>query len=304
MKSHAYGFALLSVIAIVASAPAQAQNGTLTRSFVSSTGVDTNACTITAPCASFVQAYTKVGANGIVAALDPGKYGPIAITGPVTINGNGWAAITGPSGGAAITINAASGNVTLAGLELDGAGASNEGIFLTSALSGIVALNIRDCVVSNFINSGIAIQPTGSGSTGVNIFIANTSSLSNGGDGIKINPESGNAFVQGTITGSNVANNSSNGFDVEGAGTAIAVVNSVASANGNDGIYNTGVLIIQNTTAVRSGGVDLNSGNGNAWIYHNTFGTISMTNTFVHSDGTNEVQSQPTTGLPGIENTY
>src|SRR5580700_6017658 len=104
MKPHVFGLALLSVSAIVASAPAQAQNGSLTRSFVSSSGVDTNTCTIAAPCASFAQAYTKVGANGIVAALDPGKYGPIAITGPVTINGNGWAAITAPAAGNGITI--------------------------------------------------------------------------------------------------------------------------------------------------------------------------------------------------------
>jgi hypothetical protein len=88
MKSPIFGFALLSVAAVVASAPAQAQNGSLTRSFVSSAGVDSNPCTITQPCASFAQAYTKVGANGIIAALDPGKYGPLTIAGPVTINGN------------------------------------------------------------------------------------------------------------------------------------------------------------------------------------------------------------------------
>ena len=94
MKSHLFGFALLSAIAIVASAPAHAQNGSLTRSFVSSAGLDTNPCTITQPCGTFAVAYTKISANGIIAALDPGKYGPIAIIGPVTINGNGWAAIT------------------------------------------------------------------------------------------------------------------------------------------------------------------------------------------------------------------
>src|SRR5580704_16987229 len=105
MKSHVFGFALLSVAVIASGAPAQAQNGTLTRSFVSSSGVDSNPCTITQPCASFAQAYTKVGANGIVAALDPGKYGPITIIGPVTVNSNGWAAITGSAGGTGITVN-------------------------------------------------------------------------------------------------------------------------------------------------------------------------------------------------------
>jgi nitrous oxidase accessory protein NosD len=128
MKSCVFGFALLSAITIVASAPAQAQNGTLTRSFVSSSGVDTNSCMITAPCATFAEAYTKVGANGIVAALDPGKYGPLTITGPVTIDGNGWAAVTGTANGNGITINAVSGNVILNGLEIDGAGEAYNGV--------------------------------------------------------------------------------------------------------------------------------------------------------------------------------
>src|SRR5580704_2412687 len=120
MKSHVFGFALLAAAAVVTSAPAQAQNGSLTRSFVSSTGVDSNACTITAPCATFGQAYTKIGANGIIAALDPGKYGPLTnITTGVTINGNGWAAITAPANGVGLTINAGTANVTLIGLEID-----------------------------------------------------------------------------------------------------------------------------------------------------------------------------------------
>jgi hypothetical protein len=106
MKSHVFGFTLLAVTAIIAIAPAQAQNGTLTRSFVSSAGVDTNPCTVTQPCASFAQAYTKVGADGIVTALDPGKYGPLNIIGPVTIEGNSWASITAPANSNGISINA------------------------------------------------------------------------------------------------------------------------------------------------------------------------------------------------------
>src|ERR1700722_15675965 len=94
---------LAAALAFAVTMSAHAQNGTLTRSFVSSSGVDSNPCTITAPCASFAQAYTKVEANGIVAALDPGKLGPLTIPGPVTINGNGWAAITETAGGNGIT---------------------------------------------------------------------------------------------------------------------------------------------------------------------------------------------------------
>src|SRR3984885_4282882 len=130
MRIHIFPSAAVAAATatLVLSLPAQAQNGTLTRSFVSSAGLDSNSCMITAPCATFAEAYTKISANGIIAALDPGKYGAIAIAGPVTIKGNGWAAITAPAQGTGITISAGSGNVILTGLEMDGAGTAYNGI--------------------------------------------------------------------------------------------------------------------------------------------------------------------------------
>src|ERR1700742_3550768 len=110
MKSGVFGFALIAVSIIAAVAPARAQNGSLTRSFVSSSGIDGNPCTITQPCATFARAYTQIAPDGIIAALDPGKYGPLtgtsAITTGVTVNGNGWASITAPAADSGITINA------------------------------------------------------------------------------------------------------------------------------------------------------------------------------------------------------
>jgi hypothetical protein len=115
------------LMTVIAFAPPAAAAG-LTRTFVSSAGNDSNPCTISQPCSSFAHAYTATAANGIIAALDPGKYGPLSITGPVTVNGNGWAAITAPAAGNGFTITAVSGNVTLIGLEIDGAGAGYNGI--------------------------------------------------------------------------------------------------------------------------------------------------------------------------------
>src|SRR3984957_8397840 len=184
MKSHVFGCALLSATAIIASAPAHAQNGSLTRSFVSSTGVDTNACTITAPCATFAEAYTKIGANGIIAALDPGKYGPIAMTGPVTMNGNGWSAPTAPLQGNGITIGAGTGNVTLIGLEIDGAGTAYTGIIVNSAGS----LTVTNCTLQNYFSNGgqttgngILMQPT---SGALNFTITNTTISNNASNGV------------------------------------------------------------------------------------------------------------------------
>jgi hypothetical protein len=237
-----FGLALLSAIAIVASAPAQAQNGSLTRSFVLSAGADTNPCTITQPCASFAHAYTAVGANGIVAALDPGKYGPLAITGPVTINGNGWAAITGTAQGAGITINAGSGDVTLNGLEIDGAGAAYNGIVFNTGSSLIVT----NCTAQKFVyagtgsttGNGIFIAPTNAGT--ISFAITNTIVSDNGTAGIAYQPPSGSTAENGVIDHVAAINN----FDgiliatqSSGGATTIAISNSVAGNNAQDGIY-------------------------------------------------------------------
>jgi hypothetical protein len=230
MRLHAFCFALLSATAIVASAPAQAQNGSLTRSFVSSSGADSNPCTITQPCASFAQAYTKVGANGIIAALDPGKYGPIAITGPVTINGNGWAAITAPAAGNGITINAGSGNVILTGLEVDGAGAAYNGIQFNSGAS----LTVENCVVRNVTKYGLAFF--GSATTLQTLTVSN-SYFNNNSTGIAIAPSSSGA-VTASIDRTVFSENAGNGLFVQGllstGPISVAVTDSVA-ANGISG---------------------------------------------------------------------
>ena len=244
MSKSAFVFALpvalLSAAAVLTNSPAQAQNGSLTRSFVSSSGVDTNACTITAPCATFAEAYTKIAANGIIAALDPGKYGPITIAGPVTINGNGWAAITAPAQGAGITINAVSGNVTLTGIEIDGAGTAYQGIVFNTG-SG---LTISNCIVKDFVENvgdvttgrGIWIAPT----TGtINFAITNTVAVNNAVSGISYFPHIGNATVIGVIDHV-VATDNYNGIDVDSmrnAGSAaVSISNSIASNNSNIGI--------------------------------------------------------------------
>ena len=98
---------VLLATALAIALPAQAA-GSLTRTFVSSAGSDSNPCTISQPCATFATAYAATAAKGIVTALDPGKYGPLTIFGAVTIDGNGWASITAPAGGNGITINAGS----------------------------------------------------------------------------------------------------------------------------------------------------------------------------------------------------
>jgi hypothetical protein len=59
----------LELAAILPAIPAQAAS--LTRTFVSSAGSDSNPCTITQPCATFAQAYSLTAAQGISSPARP-----------------------------------------------------------------------------------------------------------------------------------------------------------------------------------------------------------------------------------------
>src|ERR1700692_4806072 len=84
----------LALSAVLAAVPAPAQEN---RTFVSSTGNDSNNCTNTAtPCRHFAAAYAATPAGGEIDVLDPGNYGGLTITGPISLQGHGW----GFSGGA------------------------------------------------------------------------------------------------------------------------------------------------------------------------------------------------------------
>jgi hypothetical protein len=233
---------LLPAAALVLSLPAQAA-GTLTRTFVSSGGSDANTCAITQPCASFAVAYAAVAANGIVAALDPGKYGPLTITYPVTINGNGWAAVTAPAQGNGFTINAGTGNVALIGLEIDGAQAAYNGIVFNSGSS----LTVIDCTVQNFVlnnsnavfsGNGMMVSPTTSGA--VSLTVLNTTLSNNKNNGLDYYAFTGapnlNAVID-RVTATGNQNGITLNMTVSGGSASAIVTESIASNNSAFGIY-------------------------------------------------------------------
>jgi hypothetical protein len=242
---------------------AAAQNGTLTRTFVSSAGVDgSTPCTIAQPCATFARAYTQTAPNGIIAALDPGKYGPLNITGPVTVNGNGWAAITG-TGNTAISINAVSGNVTLSGLEIDGAKAGNIGIQFFSGDS----LEISDTQIRNFTGPGISFAPSGTSQ----LYVSNTLVARNSGTGIIMFPEGSGAGVttQGLLDHVKAEGNGVDGFSVLNPSdvTQLTITDSVSVGNTGNGItaLANGVkmqVIVRNSTINNNTGSGLSALNG------------------------------------------
>jgi hypothetical protein len=99
--------------------PAYAQNA---RSFVSGHGLDTNACTLAAPCRTLAHAFSLTNASGEIDVLDPAGYGSLTINKAISIvnDGVGTAGVIVPSGGVGITINAGPNDaVSLRGLSVE-----------------------------------------------------------------------------------------------------------------------------------------------------------------------------------------
>src|SRR6266550_1342433 len=116
------------------------------RTFVASTGLDTNPCSRTAPCRSFGAAITAVAAGGEVIVLDSAGYGPATISKDVSLIAPAgvYAGVT-VSAGAGITVNDGTGTVNLRGLNLNGVGGA-DAIDLTSAGQ----LHVENVVASGF----------------------------------------------------------------------------------------------------------------------------------------------------------
>src|SRR5688572_15328331 len=98
-----------------------------TRTWVSGVGDDVNPCSRTAPCKRWAGAISKTASGGVIDALDPGGYGALTITKPITIEGNGTLASTLHSGTNGFIVNITTGtagtkNVVIRNVLIDGSG--------------------------------------------------------------------------------------------------------------------------------------------------------------------------------------
>ena len=169
MTKIAPPFALLiaALGCLLPATPARAAGAA--RTFVSAAGSDSNNCTnVATPCRHLATAYAATAANGEIYVLDPANYGALTITGPVSIEGHGWASIAPVVNNPAITITANPGDkINIIGVVFDGTALANTtGILFNSGGT----LTVRDSVIRNFGSSGINFFPSGSST----IFLANT----------------------------------------------------------------------------------------------------------------------------------
>ena len=133
--------ACLSAAGALAPAAAHAQS---TRTWVSGVGNDADPCSRTAPCKTFAGAISKTAAGGEINAVDPGGFGAVTITKPITIDASSTAGGVLNAGSNGVIVNAAAtDDVILRGLDIDGAGCAFGGV------SGIRVLKAHSVVIEN-----------------------------------------------------------------------------------------------------------------------------------------------------------
>jgi hypothetical protein len=128
------------------------------RAFVASSGLDTNPCSLVAPCRGFGMAVGAVADGGEVIVLDSAGYGAVTITKSVSIVAPpGVHAGVSVFFGGGVTVDGAGIKVVLRGLSIINQGGGNGIEFLQG-----MSLHVENCVISGFTGgSGIFVGNMG-----------------------------------------------------------------------------------------------------------------------------------------------
>src|SRR5712671_5625889 len=256
-------------LALVALAVPSSAFGQATRTWVSGVGDDANPCSRTAPCKTFPGAISKTAAGGEINCIDPGGFGGVTITKAITIACEGVTAGVLVSGTNAIIVSAGpSDQVTLRGLDINGAGTGINGIrFLAGK-----ALIVDNCQIYEFTTNGIDVALGASGSS---LTVKDTRINNLGGVGIRVTTTVGGASasvdhvnisrvttgVESATGGNTSVSNSimfaaSNGALASANGAVMTVANSVMSSNNigaNASVAGATIALICSRTTRRSG---------------------------------------------------
>lgn len=201
-----------------------------TRTWVSGIGNDADPGSRTAPCKTFPGAILKTADGGEIDVLDPGGFGAVTITKSLTIDGTGTFASILASGTTGIIINAAGIDVTIRGLQINGAGGGISGIRIAAN-----RVHIQDCVIFAF-TGGAAIGINDVRTAGGKLFITNTTIRDNGQSGVVVLPSAGSTAIQAFLYNVRLEGNGNAGVAAS-TGSRVTISNSLAARNTTFGLY-------------------------------------------------------------------
>ena len=227
--------------------PAQAQ---ATRTWVSGVGDDANPCSRTAPCKTFAGAISKTASGGEINVLDPGGFGAVTITKPISILSQFEAGVL-VSGTNAIIVNVpnATDVVVLEGLDIEGLGTGLDGV----KILGSGETFVRRCSIRHFASNGINMNGTANARLYVqDSLIANNGA--GGGNGIKVAGAGGaaqTAFVQNTL----VEFNSNASLSVTGPSTAVLIGSTLGGTSVSINNISSATIVSYGNNVIRGSGV-------------------------------------------------
>jgi len=255
MKRFVLHFCVSILLCLIATPAVFAQ---ASRTWVSGVGDDVNPCSRTAPCKTFAGAISKTAMGGEIDALDPGGYGVVTVTKPITIDGGaGQVGSIMASGTNGIIINSTTGPVVLRNLTINGAGPPGPaptGINGIRVLSG-AKVQVEHCAITGFTQSGISVAASANAS----VTVRDTTIVS-AATGLSLANAVGTAaFV--TLVNSTVSFSSTAGLVVTNGGIA-NVSNSTFSNNSGTALLPTSGVIRISNTDVFNNGLGVGTGGG------------------------------------------
>ncbi len=269
----------LSLFVLMFSLVTMSASAQATRTWVSGVGDDVNPCSRTAPCKTFAGAISKTASGGEIDVLDPGGFGALTITKPMTIDGTGTFASSLASATFGFTINSgvANSNVVLRGLSINGAGTTLgiTGVRVLTNAGATVNVHVEDCVIQNFSTRGISIETSAT----ANVFIRNTT-VRVCNEGVGSVPTAGQVGLH--IENSKIDGNTLWGVNLDNR-TKASIVGTSMNHN------NAGILASQGTVEVDCDRCDLNFNQQGIFAGNGGTPMIRLTNCTITGNTTNGV---------------
>jgi len=263
------GLTAAALLCVASIAPSHAQT---TTAYVSGKGLDTNACTLSAPCKTIGHAFGAAGNGGTVTCLDAGPYTEgfaLVTNSPFTLDCRGVVYNTG-SGFAVVMPGGFTPVATFRHVIFDGSAGGGGAVKINGG-----SVVFEDCTFQNFTASpGEAVQfaPSAAGSYLAirdSVFLNN--GVAAGGGGIVIQP-SGGVKTTAVIERTQVTGNTY-GIVANGAGGSVLADIRYSAISGSvlDGVwaYTTGPvtsIIVEHSASVRNGGNGINATGANAYV--------------------------------------
>lgn len=247
------------------------------RTWISAVGDDTNPCSRSAPCKTFVGTVSKTSIGGEIDCIDPGNFGAVTITKSVTINCEDTQGAISAAFANGIIINITdpadtAKSVRIYGLSINGLGSGLNGIRVVAGNK----LLLQEVVIDGFTTHGVSILNT---SGAFHLTMKDSTVRNNGGNGV-------NTFLGGAATAAVAVDGSLFAFNGVGFNQGTATAASIENS-----------AFTNNTTGVQASSTTSVLSVKDCVIAHNVTG-ISALNSAVIRIGDNLVTSN-TTGLSG-----